>query len=361
MTWILIVALILGGWVLYRLLIHPSMPAGRFLAARRHRLEQAFWEDVLRQILLMGKEGRAANEEALAGALGKSLTAVRGVLLRMTDHGLLQTGGSGKGDDLRLTDSGERWALHVLRAHRLWESYLADEARLPMERLHHQAEQAEHRLSAKDLEALDAHLGYPMADPHGDPIPSSEGILPEARGVALQRWEGGEAVRVVHVEDEPAELFEQLLARGIRPGIHLRLVATRPGALEVEVDGQTVLLPQELLANIEVEADIPAWASDPHVRKLSQLETGSAAEVVALSEAIRGFSRRRLMDFGVTRGARVEPVLDNPFGDPRAYRVRGATIGIRNEQAEQIWVRAVQAHEGADFSRNPELHAGAEA
>ncbi|MCW5964355.1 MAG: metal-dependent transcriptional regulator [Bryobacterales bacterium] len=362
MTTILIVALVLGGWLLYTLLVHPSMPGGQFLASRRRRHERAFWEDVLRQILLMRQEGRPASEEALAGALGKSLTVIRGVLLRMTDHGLLETNGpgQGKGEGLRLTASGERWALHVLRAHRLWESYLADEARLPMERLHHQAEQAEHRLSEKDLEVLDAHLGYPLADPHGDPIPSAEGFLAEARGIALQRWEGGEAVRVVHVEDEPVELFEQLLARGIRPGIHLRLVATRQGALEVEVDGQKVLLPPELLANIEVEADVPVWASDPSVRKLSQLETGSAAEVVALSEAIRGFSRRRLMDFGVTRGAHVEPVLDNAFGDPRAYRVRGATIGIRNEQAEQIWVRAVQGHHATDSPQNPAVQAGAE-
>ncbi len=345
MTALVLLALLVGAWVLYRLLRHPSMPVGRFLHERRQRHERAFWEDVLRQILLMGQDGRPVSEEALAGALGKPLAIIRAVLLRMTDRGLLEPSASGspKGPDIQLTTSGERWAMHVLRAHRLWESYLADEARLPMDRLHHQAEQAEHRLSEHDLEALDAHLGYPQADPHGDPIPSAEGILPATRGTALCQWEGGQEVQVIHVEDEPATIFEQLLTKGVRPGAHLRLVATHPGALEVEVDGKTAMLPQELLANIEVAADIPVWVSDPNIGKLSQLETGSVAEVVALSEAIRGFSRRRLMDFGVTRGASVEPVLDNPFGDPRAYRVRGATIGIRMEQAEQIWVRRLPA------------------
>lgn len=344
-TLLLLMGLAAGGWVLYRLLTHPAMPGGRYLQARQQRRQQALWEDILRQILLMEQEGRVASEEALAGALGKPRRLIRTVLLQMADHQLLQpeSAGAGKTGGAQLTPSGTRWAMHVLRAHRLWESYLADEARLPMDRLHHQAEQAEHRLSQDDLEALDAHLGYPMADPHGDPIPSAAGVLPKTRGVALHQWEGGEAVRVVHVEDEPAEMLEQLLARGIRPGAHLRLIATQPGTLEVAVDGNAASLPQELLANIEVEADLPAWAGDPHVCKLSQLTTGSPAEVVALSEAIRGFSRRRLMDFGVTRGARIQPVLDNPFGDPRAYQVRGATIGIRREQADQIWVRLLPA------------------
>ncbi len=342
MKYVVLIGLLIAAWVLYRLLAHPSMPAGRWMGRRRHRRERALWEDALRQILLMEQEGLAASEVALAGAMNQPRKTVRTVLLQMADHDLLQPDVpvSGGADGVRLTPSGERWAMHILRAHRLWESYLADEARLPMERLHDQAEQAEHHLSERDLEALDAHLGYPQEDPHGDPIPSAQGVLPRARGEALNQWDGANEVRVVHVEDEPAELLQQLLAQGIRPGAHLRLVATRPGALEVEVDGQSSVLPQELLANIEVEAELPAWANDPEVKKLSQLETGERAEVVALSEAIRGFSRRRLMDFGVTRGAQVQPVLDNPFGDPRAYRVRGATIGIRNEQADQIWIRA---------------------
>lgn len=340
MQTLMIAAVVLGVLLLLLyVLSRPSMPAGQLLRTRRHRAERAFWEDVLRQILLMNQVNRQVSEEALAGALGKPLAAIRRVLLRMSEHGLFE----GEPSSLRLSAAGQRWALHVLRAHRLWESYLADEAGFPMHRLHSQAEQAEHRLSARDLEALDAHLGHPLEDPHGDPIPSPEGIVRPSQGTLLSHWEGGAEARVTHVEDEPAEIFGQLLAKGVLPGVHLRLIAARADGLEVEVDGRPEFLTADLLANIEIGQESPAWARDPRVIRLSELETGRTAEVVALSDAIRGFSRRRLMDFGVTRGATVSPVLDNPFRDPRAFRVRGATIGIRKDQADQIWVRREEA------------------
>jgi len=334
------IALITLGLLAFAFLLsRPSMPAGRWLQARRLRREKAFWEDVLRQVLLMKQENRPVSEEAIAGALGKPLTRIRRVMLQMADHGLFE----GDTGSIALSAAGNRWALHVLRAHRLWESYLSDEAGLPMDRLHHQAERAEHRLSVKDLEALDAHLGHPMEDPHGDPIPSPEGIVRATAGIPLSHWDGDSIVRVLHVEDEPPELFDQLMSHGILPGVYLRLRAARPEGLEVEVDGRPQFLPADLLANIEIAPETAGLADDPAVLRLSELPTGSTAEVVELSDAIRGFSRRRLMDFGLTRGARVSPVLDNPFGDPRAFRVRGAMIGIRKEQADLIWVRKESA------------------
>lgn len=321
--------------LLLYVITRPSMPAGKLLRRRRRNAERAFWEDVLRQVLLMNQDNRPVSEEALAGALGRPVASIRRVLLRMSEHGLFE----GDPPTLRLSTAGQRWALHVLRAHRLWESYLADEAGLPMNRLHRQAEMVEHRLSARDLEALDAHLGHPTEDPHGDPIPSPEGIVRPSHGQLLAHWEGGEEGRVTHVEDEPSEIFSQLLAKGVLPGVHLRLIATRADGLEVEVDGRPEFLPAHLLANIDIDHKAPDWMCDSRSIRLSELQTGSTGEVVALSDAIRGFSRRRLMDFGVTRGALVSPVLNNPFGDPRAFRVRGAMIGIRKEQADQIWVR----------------------
>jgi DtxR family transcriptional regulator, Mn-dependent transcriptional regulator len=348
--WTLPVTLVLFcSLALLVMLSHPSMPIGRRLKNRRKRKEQSFWEDILRQILLRAQEGQPITEESLAGALGKPVATIRRVLLRMGDYGLVEI----QGTDLELTAHGRQWALHVLRAHRLWESYLADEARLPMEYLHRQAEQEEHRLSPTDLDALDAQLGHPIQDPHGDPIPTVAGEFRSNRGAPLSKWyrvalpdHSGSSLlaaeidlRVVHVEDEPAELFARLLGAGVRPGTHLKIHTPSPEGLHVEVDGVQTLLAPELLASVEVEPNLVSWAKDPGVERLSDLKTGVRATVVALSDAIRGFSRRRLMDFGVTTGASIQPVLDNPFGDPRAYKVRGATIGIRKEQADLIWVR----------------------
>lgn len=335
-----IVFAILLGAALLCLRFIPGAPIQRYFQKKRRSNERAFWEDVLRQILQMEQDGRVVSTESLAGAMGRSVPVLRRVLGRMGEHDLIAE----DSQKVRLTGDGKRWALHILRAHRLWESYLADEARLPMSRLHDQAEAAEHHLTESDLDALDAHLGHPVEDPHGDPIPTADGKLAHPRGTALSQWEGGEYVRVVHLEDEPQDVLNKILTKGIRPGVSLRLEAVFPQSISVLLDGATVTLEQELLPNIEVVEDTESLTRDPRVTRLSQLPTGQAAEILALSESIRGFSRRRLLDFGVTPGTKVAPVLDNPFGDPRAFRVRGTTIGIREEQAREIWVRRELIH-----------------
>lgn len=330
-----IVFAILLGAALLCLRFIPGAPIQRYMQKKRRASERAFWEDVLRQILQMEQDGRVVSTESLAGSMGRSVAVLRRVLGRMGEHDLIAE----DSQKVRLTEDGKRWALHILRAHRLWESYLADEARLPMSRLHDQAEAAEHHLTESDLDALDAHLGHPVEDPHGDPIPTADGKLAHPRGTAFSQWEGGKYVRVVHLEDEPQDVLNKILTKGIRPGVSLRLEAVFPQSISVLLDGATVTLEQELLPNIEVVEDTESLTRDPRGTRLSQLPTGQAAEILALSESIRGFSRRRLLDFGVTPGTKVAPVLDNPFGDPRAFRVRGTTIGIREEQAREIWVR----------------------
>ncbi|MCL4783990.1 MAG: metal-dependent transcriptional regulator [Bryobacterales bacterium] len=332
---ILIALLLLSVIAIVVLRFVPNSPIQRYFQMRREKAERALWEDVLRQIVQMEQDGRIVSTESLAGTMGRSVPELRRVMGRMGEHDLIVD----DSQKVRLTKDGKRWALHVLRAHRLWESYLADEARLPMSRLHHQAEAVEHQLSESDLAALDAHLGHPVEDPHGDPIPTADGELAHPRGTALSQWEGGAYVRVVHLEDEPPGIFNRILSKGIRPGLSLRLEEVSPQSISVLLDGSIVTLEQDLLPNVEVAEDTELLTADPRVTRLSQLPTGQPAEILALSDAIRGFSRRRLLDFGVTPGTKVSPILDNPFGDPRAFRIRGTTIGIRNEQAREIWVR----------------------
>ncbi|MDA2929260.1 ferrous iron transport protein A [Acidobacteria bacterium AH-259-O06] len=75
--------------------------------------------------------------------------------------------------------------------------------------------------------------------------------------------------------------------------------------------------------------------------QLAELKNGREARVVALDPSCRGLIRRRLLDLGLTPGARVQGELNNVFADPRAYRVRGTLIALRKEQARQIWVETL--------------------
>ncbi len=315
--------------------------AGVAALARRQwaRRRRELFEDALKHILGGERRSEIATRESLAGALEISQRRALGLIARMEDQGLVGTVAAG----VRLTPVGERLALHIVRAHRLWERYLSDDAGVPISRLHPAAEKAEHRLSPENLDALEAHLGHPQHDPHGDPIPAADGSFSPLDAVSLVEWPSHETARIVHIEDEPDVIFQQILAADLRPGKAVRIIENDPQRLVVSDGEQEHRLARAVAANIQVVAPAPHSRRPEGSRRLSELAEGQAAEVVELDADCRGFSRRRLLDLGLTPQARVTVELDNTFGDPRGYRVRGTMIALRRRQADQIWVRPMEA------------------
>ena len=295
------------------------------------------FEDALKHIMTWEHRGQMATPESLSGALSLSQPRVLKLVTNMEARGLLGGGSEG----LRLTSEGARWALHVMRAHRLWERYLADDAGMPMSRLHQAAEKAEHELTPENLDALDAHLGHPQRDPHGDPIPTPDGAVAPLKAVALTEWPSEKPARIVHLEDEPDVIFRQILAAGLRPGGTIRVLENTPERLVISDGENEHRLAHVVAANIQVAEALGA-GRPKGARRLSNLREGETARVVELDAECRGFSRRRLLDLGMTRDARIEAALDNTFGDPRAFRVRGTLIALRTQQASQIWVRPIE-------------------
>jgi DtxR family Mn-dependent transcriptional regulator len=328
--WIL--AALLGGIALF------APRRGALARFRRYRAAVARerTENALKHLLSQATAGRAASLGSLQGALRLGDRALLALTARMQREGLIRPDGS----EFRLTPDGERLALHVLRAHRLWESYLADEVGVPLSRVHAQAERAEHTLSPADLDRLSAAMGHPEVDPHGDPIPRSDGVVEAPGGTPLNAWPLRTPGRIVHLEDEPPLAYAQLTAEGLRLGQILRVIETSQARL-VLTDGETeYVLAPVLAGNVHVAPVESASPAALGVRRLSEVASGAMAEVVALDPACRGFMRRRLLDLGFTPGARVRPDLTTFAGDPRAYRLRGTTIALRRDQSDRILVRA---------------------
>jgi DtxR family Mn-dependent transcriptional regulator len=325
---------------------------GLLARARRIRSarERALLEDALKHILAWAHRGKVATPESMTGALGLGRDRILRLITRLEESGLVRSGGDG----VQLTERGEQWALHVVRAHRLWERYLSDDAGMPMSRLHQLAEKAEHQLTAETLDALEAHLGHPEHDPHGDPIPSADGSLKQLDGVPLTDWPVGEPARIVHLEDEPDVIFQQIVAAGLRPGHTLRILEASSNRLVVSDGEAEHRFAPVVAANIQVAAPPKARERPAGTVRLWNLRDGEHAEVVELDPECRGFSRRRLMDLGLTPGGRVEATLTNSFGDPRAFRVRGALIGLRKQQAELIWVRRTALSDEASPEKYPQ-------
>jgi len=259
------------------------------------------------------------------------------LIASMEAQGLVES----RGSELHLTTEGERWALHVVRAHRLWERYLADEARMPLEKVHTEAHRREHRFTDAELDELDAALGHPSRDPHGDPIPTREGILPKAESTPITSWQTDRPARIVHLEDEPAIAYQQITAAGLRLGQTVRILESTPQRYVLSDGENEYRLAPAVAANIHV-APLPEGEVLPAgAISLNELKHDQRAEIVTLDEAVQGFTRRRFLDLGMTPGTEIYPELQNFFGDPRGYRVRGTLIALRKDQAAQIWVKPV--------------------
>jgi DtxR family Mn-dependent transcriptional regulator len=292
-------------------------------------------EDALKFLVDAEQEGRHTAPSTLAGALGLPLGRTTTLIARMQAQGLIEPHGAA----LHLTAEGERWALHVVRAHRLWERYLADEARMPLRRVHGEAHRREHTLSVTELDALEAAMGHPQFDPHGDPIPNRQGQLPSQESTPLTAWKTDRPATIVHLEDEPAIAYQQILAAGLHLGHTLRILETSPERYVLSDGEHEYRLAPAVAANVFV-APLPGheYTASGAV-PLSMLAHNQHAEIVALDDAVQGFSRRRFLDLGLTPGTPIFPELLNFFGDPRAYRVRGTLIALRQDQAEKIWVK----------------------
>jgi len=313
----------------------PRIGLLAFYRTWRAAHERELVEDALKHLLNREHQGRHATPESLSGALALPRARSMRLIEKMEAQGLLET----RGAELHLTPEGERWALHVVRAHRLWERYLADEARMPLARVHNEAQRREHMLTAAQLDELEAAMGYPRRDPHGDPIPNREGSLSDVAGTLLTAWPLDTPGRIVHLEDEPAIAYEQILATGLRLGQVVRVLERTPERLVLSDGEHEYRLAPAVAVNVTLAPLTEEEVARNHTIPLSDMPLHQPAEIVALDDALQGFTRRRLLDLGLTPGAVVYPELQNVFADPRAYRVRGTLIALRRDQADRIWVR----------------------
>jgi DtxR family Mn-dependent transcriptional regulator len=324
------------------LLLALFVPRGGLLKRgkdwRRSQQRQQI-EDALKYIFNLQLEEQNTTVDALAGALHLSEKAVFKLILQLQTQGLAEQERS----FLRLTPEGQRWALQVVRAHRLWERYLADEARVPLNQIHSMAHRLEHKSSATQIDDLDAALGYPIQDPHGDPIPNAAGVLRKfaerpGGAIPLAAWQVGERGQIAHLEDEPPLVYAQLLADGLKIGQDVTVLA-RSSERIVLTDGQREInIAPAVAANVYLQAAKPSAEKRRNLIPLSALKSRAAATIVQMDERCQGFTRRRFLDLGLTPGTRIFPELENAFREPRAYRVRGTLIALRDEQAAMILV-----------------------
>lgn len=293
-------------------------------------------EDALKHLQDCDMHGQKPSLESLAGVLSVSTNQAAEVISDLESHNLIEM----QGNEFKLTPTGREYALRIIRAHRIYERYLAEKTGFEEAEWHTKAHQREHMLSSEDVEKLAYQLGNPTHDPHGDPIPTANGtIVYREDRTALTSLPNDTVARIVHLEDEPEAIYAQLVAEGLHVGQEIRLLEISPQRVRFWAGDDEHVLAPILAANISV---IPVTeeptAEETHGEPLTSLKPGQEAQVMAISPRIRGAERRRLMDLGLLPGTTIEVEMASAGGDPIAYRIRGAVIALRKSQAQLISV-----------------------
>jgi DtxR family Mn-dependent transcriptional regulator len=330
--WLVLIAAVILGLVL----LWPKAGWLSRLQAARRLTARAQEEDALKHILKTEVNGQVPTLTSVAGALHLKPSRAAALLKRMEERGFI----SHDQGRLKLCRSGRELALHIIRAHRLWESYLADQSGMAEADWHPQAERQEHVLSPQQADALSARLGYPSYDPHGDRIPEPGGELPAETALPLTALPRDTPARITHIEDEPEAIYAQLLTLGLRPGLTVTVLEKNPQQIRFWADGSVHVLAQLLANNISVEPLPGVKPGDLlETHNLAELQPGQQARVLGLAPACRGAERRRLLDLGFVPGTVVQVEMVSPAGDPVAYRLRDSVVALRRQQAALIRIR----------------------
>jgi DtxR family Mn-dependent transcriptional regulator len=214
-------------------------------------------DDYLKAILeLGGLEDNPVSSNALAERLGIRAASVSGMLQKLSvarPSFVLYTRHHG----VRLSPTGKKRALEIVRHHRLLERFLHDVLDYSWEEVHEEAERLEHFISEKLEDRIAAKLGNPETDPHGHPIPEKGGAIKKRRETPLSKWACGIPAIVSSVSDRNPALLRELARLGLRPGVKIILdPGVRNASLLLRIgSGETsVRLNKKLAAEIYVSA-----------------------------------------------------------------------------------------------------------
>lgn len=148
----------------------------------------------------------------IAERVGLRLSSVSDALRRLTDQGLVEHARYGS---VTLTDDGRRYAVAMVRRHRLIETFLVQVLKYGWDEVHDEADSLEHAVSDLMVERIDEFLGFPNRDPHGDPIPRADGSVHRPAAIPLTNIDAGTSVRVERISDLDPQMLTYFADRGI--------------------------------------------------------------------------------------------------------------------------------------------------
>jgi len=214
-------------------------------------------ENYLKAIFHLQQETGIVTTNALAAALQTRPASVTDMLKKLKEQKLLLYE---RYKGFKLNTEGRKAAVQVIRKHRLWEYFLVEKLRFGWDEVHEIAEELEHISSRALIDRLDAFLGHPEADPHGDPIPDSQGRLPVRKQICLAEGPLNKTVQVSGIATQTSEMLELLQYNHIQLGTRLEIRKKFPfdDSLEIKVRNRPpVTLSSRVAKNVLIADDEP--------------------------------------------------------------------------------------------------------
>ncbi len=210
-------------------------------------------ENYVKAIYLLAQQadGGAVATGQIAGALGVLPGTVTSMLKTLDDSNLATYTPY---EGVRLTSAGRALALRVLRRHRLVEQFLSQTLNLTWDEVHEEAEHMEHAVSDALVDRIDAYLGHPTTDPHGDPIPRADGTMAAAADRPLSQCKAGERFRVARVIDQSPDFLRYLSQAGLEIGARGALLENDParGSMTIRLGSEHKTLSREAAGKLMV-------------------------------------------------------------------------------------------------------------
>ncbi len=213
-------------------------------------------ENHLKAIFHLQQQQSVVTTNALAAALQTRPASVTDMLKKLKEQKLLNYE---RYKGFKLNNEGKKAAIQVIRKHRLWEYFLVKKLQFGWDEVHEIAEEMEHISSKKLIERLDAFLGFPETDPHGDPIPDSTGKIRMDKQLSLSEQPLNKTVRVSGIARQTTEMLELLQYNHIRLGTRLEIRKKFPFDESVEVrirNRPPVTISAQVAKNILVKENV---------------------------------------------------------------------------------------------------------
>ncbi len=320
--------------VIVYLIFRPNKGWYWFIRKNIRSDKKVIIEDVLKMLYHAENAGKNIVSNQLFNGIKANKKRLLEVIQKMESENLIVS----EGDIINLSKAGREYAVMVVRAHRLWEKYLSEQTGYDKLEWHDRAEEMEHSLSKEAINKLALQLGNPRFDPHGDPIPSVDGDMPQLTGKPLTSFTQGVVGTITHIEDEPEEIYKQILAEDLHIGSQITLGKADDNKICFTSEGNTYRLSPIVAANITIKELSKGDAIPETYMRLSNLREGEKAIVKGISQECKGENRRRLLDLGIVPGTTISIDLTSPMKNPKAYLIRNTVIAIRNEQAALILI-----------------------